>query len=189
MSWKVKDSANLEIPRRDTPWCTAEMKAQWQDDILPRYATKHGALMPILHELQHAYRHVPLQAMVEVAAFLELPPAEVLDTVSFYEEFTVEPVGKCLIGICQSIACEVCGHQELLDHVQDELGIEPHETTDDGMFTLLAMECLGSCDTAPVALFNETLHEKLDIATVDQLIAEVRQAGGDGPMASDEPEP
>ena len=76
----------------------------------------------------------------------------------------------------------------LLDHVQDELGIEPHETTDDGMFTLLAMECLGSCDTAPVALFNETLHEKLDIATVDKLIAEVRQAGGDGPMASDEPE-
>ncbi|MHC4794979.1 MAG: NADH-quinone oxidoreductase subunit NuoE family protein [Planctomycetota bacterium] len=106
--------------------------------------------------------------------------AEVLDTVSFYEEYTVEPVGKCVIGICQSIACEVCGHQALLDHVRDELGIDPHETTEDGLFSLLAMECLGSCDTAPVALFNETLHENLDIPTIDRLIAEARQVGDGG---------
>ena len=54
-----------------------------------------------------------------------------MDTDSFYEEFHTEPVGKCVIGICQSIACEVCGHQKLLDHVRDRLGIEPHETTDE----------------------------------------------------------
>lgn len=189
MSWKVKDSANTEIPRRDTPWCTEEMKAAWRKDILPRYATSHGALMPILHEIQHAYRHVPYQAMIEVANFLEIPPSEVLDTVSFYEEYTTEPVGRCVIGICQSIACEVCGHQALLDHVRDRLGIEPHETTEDGMFTLLAMECLGSCDTAPVALFNETLHERLDIPTVDRLIEAVAREGGEGKLASHAPEP
>lgn len=189
MSWKVKDSANAQIPHREEPWCTEAMKADWTAKILPKYATKHGALMPILHELQHAYRHISLQAMVEVAAFLEIPPAEVLDTASFYEEYTTEPVGKCLIGVCQSIACEVCGHQELLNHVQDRLGIEPHETTEDGLFTLLAMECLGSCDTAPVALFNETLHEKLNITTIDSLIDSVKSSGGVNDESSHAPEP
>ena len=115
MSWKVVDSANAEIPRRDEPWCTERMKAHWTEKILPRYETSHGALMPILHDVQHEYRHVPYQAMIEIASFLAIPPAEVLDTVSFYEEYTTEPVGKCVIGICQSIACEVCGHTALLD--------------------------------------------------------------------------
>jgi NADH-quinone oxidoreductase subunit E len=118
--------------------------------------------------------------MVEIAAFLSITPAEVLDTVTFYEEFHTEPVGKCVIGICQSIACEVCGHQKLLNHVRDRLGIEPHETTDDGKFTLLALECLGSCDTAPVALFNEKLHENLTIEKVDKLIDEAQKGGNSG---------
>lgn len=178
MSWKVVDSANAEIPRRDEPWCTERMKAHWTEKILPRYETSHGALMPILHDVQHEYRHVPYQAMIEIASFLSIPPAEVLDTVSFYEEYTTEPVGKCVIGICQSIACEVCGHTALLDHCRDVLDVEPHETTKDGLFTLLTLECLGSCDTAPVALFNETLHENLTIETVDELIAKVRAEGG-----------
>ena len=180
MSWKIVDSGNAKIEQRDEPWCTEAMKARWTAEIIPRYETRHGAFMPILHEVQHEYRHVPYQAMIELASFLQIPPAEVLDTVSFYEEYTVEPVGKCVIGICQSIACEVCGHQALLDHVRDELGIDPHETTGDGLFSLLAMECLGSCDTAPVALFNETLHENLDIPTIDRLIAEARQVGDGG---------
>jgi NADH:ubiquinone oxidoreductase subunit E len=175
MSWKVVDSANTEIDRRSEPWCTDSMKATWTKKILPRYETTHGALMPILHDVQHAYRHVSYQAMIEIASFLGIPPAEVLDTVTFYEEYTTEPVGKCVIGICQSIACEVCGHRKLLDHCRDTLGIEPHETTEDGVFTLLALECLGSCDTAPVALFNETLHENLTIETVTELIGQARQ--------------
>ena len=189
MSWKVEDSANAHIASRAEPWCTEAMKTHWTNEVLPRYVTKHGALMPILHDLQHEYRHVSLQAMVEVAAFLGLPPAEILDTASFYEEYTTTPVGQCVIGICQSIACEICDHKKLVDHVRDRLGVEPHETTDDGMFTLLEMECLGSCDTAPVALFNETLHEKLDISTIDRLIDEVRASGGVNDQASHDPEP
>ena len=180
MAWKVKDSAQAEIPQRDEPWCTETMKSRWRDDVLPRYETKHGALMTILHEIQDAYREVPLQAMVEVASFLEIAPSDVLDMQSFYEEYTSHKNGVCLIGICQSIACEVCGHKALIDHVTERLGIEAHETTEDGLFTLLAMECLGSCDTAPVALFNETLHEKLDIPMVDQLIDEVIQTNEKG---------
>ena len=74
----------------------------------------------------------------------------------------------------QSIACEVCGHEKLLDHVRRRLDLEPHETTDDGKFTLLTLECLGSCDTAPVALFGETLHENLTIEKVDALIDQAK---------------
>lgn len=178
MAWITKPSATQTIPTRAEPYLTAAMKETWERDLIPRYATRHGALMPILHEIQHAHRCIPYQAMIEIAAFLKITPAEVLDTVSFYEEFTTEKLGQCVIGICQSIACEVCGHQKLLDHVRGKLGIEPHETTDDGKFTLLALECLGSCGTAPVALFNETLHENLTVEKVDELIDEARRGGG-----------
>lgn len=177
MAWTVKPSSTQKFPTRSEPYLTTAMKERWERELLPRYATRQGALMPILHEIQHAHRHVPYQAMVEIASFLKIAPAEVLDTVTFYEEYSTEPRGRCVIGICQSIACEVCGHDKLLDHVRNKLGIEPHETTDDGAFTLLTLECLGSCDTAPVALMNETLHENLTVESVDRLIEEVKRNG------------
>lgn len=173
MAWIVKPSATMKIERRSAPYLTEEMKADYRANLLPKYETKLGALVPILHDIQHAHHYIPHQAMEEIAAFLEITPAEVLDTVSFYEEFHTEPVGKYVIGICQSIACEVCGHQKILDHVREKLGIEPHETTEDGKFTLLAMECLGSCDTAPVALVNEDLHEGLSVESLDEIISKL----------------
>ena len=184
MSWKPKPSSSLDPAALDTlahedtghtgPWCTEAMKSAWRETILPKYPTTHGALMPILHELQHHYRCIPFQAMVEVAGFLEIPPSEVLDTVSFYEEFHSEPVGRCVIGICQSIACEVCGHAALERQLRSKLDLEPHETDDEGRFTLLQLECLGSCDTAPVALFNDELLENLTMEQVDAVIDELR---------------
>jgi NADH:ubiquinone oxidoreductase subunit E len=180
MSWKTKPSSTMQIPRRAEPYVTAAVAERWEREIVSKYHVRKGALMPILHELQHEHRCIPYQAMVEVARFLGISPAEVLDCATFYEEFSLEPRGRCTIGICQSIACEACDHKPLLDHCRRTLGIEPGETTPDGAFTLLAMECLGSCDTAPVALFNETLHEKLDVPTVDRLIAQARQAPAAG---------
>jgi NADH-quinone oxidoreductase subunit E len=170
MSWKVKPSATTTIPRRDEPYLTDAMQQRFTKELLPRYETKLGALMPILHAVQHEYGYIPYQAMIEIARFLEVPPAAVLDTVSFYEDFHTEPVGKYVIAVCQSIACEVCGHQAILDHLRQKLDVEPHETTEDGRFTLLALECLGSCDTAPVALVNEKLHEGLSIESIDRII-------------------
>lgn len=178
MSWKTKPSSTMQIPRRAEPYVSPAVAERWEREIVAKYHVRQGALMPILHEIQHEHRCIPYQAMVEVARFLGISPAEVLDCATFYEEFSLEPRGRCTIGICQSIACEVCGHQKLMDHVRVRLGIEPHETTDDGRFTLLALECLGSCDTAPVALFNEKLHENLTIETVDRLIDEAEKGGG-----------
>ena len=170
MAWIVKPSATTEIERRKEPYVSDEMKKRWTKELLPRYETTMACLLPILHDVQHAHGYIPHQAMEEIAAFLEIDPADVLDTVSFYEEYHTHPIGKHVVSVCQSIACEVCGHQVILDHLRQKLGIEPHETTDDGKITLLTMECLGSCDTAPVALVNETLHENLTIEKLDEVL-------------------
>ena len=170
MAWKAKPSATIEIERRAEPYLTPQTQERYTAELLPRYETKHACLLPILHDVQQQNSCIPYQAMIEIAQFLELKPADVLDTVSFYEGFTTEPTGKYVIGVCQSIGCELCGHRALLDHIRSKLDIEPHETTDDGKFTLLALECLGSCDTAPVALINDDLHENLTIETLDQIL-------------------
>jgi len=170
MAWTVKPSATMEIPRRAEPYLSTEMLDRYRADILPRYETLHGALMPILHDVQRTHGWVPAQAMEEIAAFLEIDPSQVLDTATFYEEFHTHPVGQHVIAICQSVACEACGHQAIIDHVRNRLDIEPHETTADGRFTLLALECLGSCDTAPCALVDDDRHDDLTIAAIDQVI-------------------
>ncbi len=172
MAWTVKPSATTAIKQRAEPYLTDEMKARYTDEILPRYETHRAALLPILNDLQQRYRCIAHQAMVEVAQFLKISPADVLDTVSFYEGYTTDPTGTCVIAVCQSIACEICGQVALLDHLRDRLGIEPHETTEDGRFTLLTLECLGSCDTAPVALVGDTLYENLTVEKVDQILDE-----------------
>jgi NADH-quinone oxidoreductase subunit E len=170
MAWTVKPSATMQIPTRDEPYLTDEMKSRFEAEIIPRYERKMGALLPILHDVQHRYSHIPHQAMIEIAQLLEITPAEVLDTVSFYEEFHTEPVGKYVIAVCQSIACEVCGHQAIVDHLREKLDIEPHETTDDGKFTLLTLECLGACDGAPCALVNDDRYDNLTIAEIDEIL-------------------
>ncbi len=171
MAWKVKPSATTQIERRPEAYLTPSMKRRYTAEVLPRYEKKMGALLPILNDVQHRYRHIPHQAMEEVAELLGIQPADVLDTVSFYEEFRIRPAGKYVIGVCQSIACEVCGHQAILDHLRNTLDIEPGETTEDGKFSLMTLECLGACDTAPVALVNARLHEKLTIESLDELLA------------------
>jgi len=161
MAWITKPSATTKIEHRAEPYLSAAMQDELTRTILPRYETTHAALLPALHMVQHAYGWVAPQAMVEIAAFLKLKPADVIDTASFYEEYWLKPKGKHLIQVCRSIACEFCGHEKITQAVKDRLNIDVGETTDDGMFTLIELECLGSCGTAPAALVDESLHETL----------------------------
>jgi len=170
MAWMTKQSATEQIETRDEPYLTDEMKQRYTDELLPCYEVSRGALLPILHDVQHHFGYIPYQALVEIAEYLDLAPSEVLDTASFYDDFYLEPVGKHVIGICQSIACEVCDHQPIIDHACKRLGIEPGETTDNGLITIRTMECIGSCDTAPCALVDETRHDNLTIEKVDQIL-------------------
>ena len=120
--------------------------------------------------VQHAYGWIPVPAMEEVAAFLALAPAEVMDTATFYEEYWLKPKGKYLIQVCRSISCELCDSEKLTAHCKRKLGIDVGETTPDGRFTLVQLECLGACGTAPVALVNDVLHEELTAEKQDAII-------------------
>jgi NADH-quinone oxidoreductase subunit E len=108
--------------------------------------------------------------MEEVAAFLELAPADVMDTATFYEEYWLKPKGKYLIQVCRSLSCEICASCDLTKRMEQKLGVEVGETTPDGRFTLVELECLGACGTAPVALVNEALYEELTPEKLEQVI-------------------
>jgi NADH-quinone oxidoreductase subunit E len=114
-----------------------------------------------------------MQAMEEAAEFLGLAPAEVLDTATFYEEYWLKPKGQYLIQVCRSLSCEICGSNELTSFCKEKLGLELGESTADGRFTLVELECLGACGTAPVALVNEVLHEELTVAKLQKIIDEL----------------
>ena len=178
MAWITKDSANAQIERRSQPYLTDAMRKDLSERILPRYANKQAATLPCLHMIQHEYGWVPAQAMEEIAAFLGLKASDVLDTASFYEEYWLKPRGKRLIQVCRSIACEFCGQKEITQACKDKLGIDVGETTDDGEFTLIELECLGSCGTAPAVLIDETLHENLTPEKMLQAIDAAAKSGG-----------
>ncbi len=170
MAWIVENRRAAEAEKSAEPALTEEMKTHLREVYFPRYPTKRAVLLPALHLVQHRCGYISRQAMEELAAFLELSPAEVLDTATFYEEFWLKPKGKYLIGVCRSLACEVCRSKDLTRHLKRKLGVEAGETTPDGKFTLIEMECLGSCGTAPVALVNEVLHENLTPEALDKVL-------------------
>lgn len=178
MAWITKDSAGTKIERRAEPYLTAKMREELTRTILPRYERKQAATLPCLHAVQHAYGWVPPQAMAEIADFLGLKPSEVIDTASFYEEYWLKPKGQHLVAVCRSIACEFCGQKDVTEACKQKLGIEVGETTDDGKFTLIEVECLGSCGTAPAVLIDETLHEDVKPAQVAKIVDDAARSAG-----------
>jgi NADH:ubiquinone oxidoreductase subunit E len=177
MAWITKNSAGMKVENTSGPYLTDAVKARLRAEILPRYETTLGALLPTLHEIQHSNGWLPPQALLEVAEFLSLAPSEVMDTASFYEEYWLRPKGKHLIAVCRSIACEFCGQPELTEAIKQKLGIDVGETTPDGEWTLVEVECLGSCDSAPVMLVDEKLHEWLTPADALKRIDESPKHG------------
>ena len=140
-------------------------------DLFPRYPTKQAVTLPALHIVNRHLRHVPLQAVVEIAKLLELAPAQVQDTLTFYGFFKQEePHGNTRAWVCRSISCALRGADELLEHMCERLKIRPGETTADGKLTLEYAECLGACDFAPCMLAGETLHKDLDKEKADKFM-------------------
>lgn len=177
MAWIAKNSAAAKVERRDTPYLSQKVKDMISSTYLPRFETKQGALLPTLHAVQAEVGWLPPQAMMEIAEFLGLKPSDVIDTASFYEEYWLKPKGEHVVWVCRSIACEFCDHKSVLDACRRKLNIEPGETTDDGKFTLMEIECLGSCGTAPVALIDHTLHENVTAQKIEQAIEQAAKNG------------
>jgi NADH-quinone oxidoreductase E subunit len=171
MAWTAENRTNAPARTSDTPYLTEALKTHLREKYLPRFPTKRAALLPALHLIQHTYNWIPTQALQEIAEFLEIAPSEALDTASFYEEYWLKPKGKYLLQVCRSLSCEICGSRHLTQHLEKKLGIEEGETTADGKFTLVELECLGACGTAPVALVNEVLYENLSTEDFDKILA------------------
>lgn len=189
MAWISKNSATERVEKRDEPYLTDAMRSELLETYRPRFETGMGALLPALHMIQHAYGWVPKQAMLEIAEALEVEPADVFDTATFYEEYWTHRKGEHLVQVCRSIACEFCDATACTEAAKAELGSDVGETTDDGKFTLVELECLGACGTAPVALMDEDLHENLTPDRVREIIKGVRDGtykpGGTGAIKED----
>jgi NADH-quinone oxidoreductase subunit E len=127
------------------------------DAYFPRYPNKQAVTLPALHIIQDELRCVPQAAIGEVADMLELHPAQVHDTLSFYGFFRHEttPLGKHRVWVCRSISCMLRGGEELLVELSKRFGIRPGETSADGMVTLEFAECLGKCEAAPCVLIDD----------------------------------
>ena len=141
----------------------------------PRDPSRQAVTLPALHIVNEALRHVPRQAVVEIAELLGLAPAQVQDTLSFYGYFPQDrPHGRCRMWVCRSISCALRGGEELLDHLSRRLGIQPGQTTPDGRVTLEHAECLGACEFAPCILAGEQLLREVTPQQADEFLQALR---------------
>lgn len=139
--------------------------------FLPRYPSRQAVTLPALHVVHQRLRHVPQQAVIEIAELLELAPSQVQDTLTFYGFFKQDaPHGRLRIWLCRSISCHLRGADELLAYLCQRTGIRPGETTSDGALTVEFAECLGACEQAPCALAGDTLHACLTQEKLDQIL-------------------
>jgi NADH-quinone oxidoreductase subunit E len=143
---------------------------------LPRYPSKQAVTLPALHLIQDELRCVPLEAIREIAELLDLAPAEVHDTMSFYGFFRDEEhkLGKTRLWVCRSLACMLRGADNLLGHFCERLQVPVGGTTADGKITLEFAECIGACDGAPAVLVNDEHEMDMTADRADRLIEKLR---------------
>ncbi len=143
--------------------------------FFPRYPSKQAVTLPALHVVNDRLRHVPLPAVVEIAELLDLAPAEVQDTLSFYGFFKQDkPHGEVRAWVCRSISCHLRDADELLEHMCQKAGIRPGETTANGKLTLEFAECLGACEHAPCMLAGDTLHKSVTLEQADAFLEKLQ---------------
>ena len=149
---------------------TPRREARFQA-LLERYPDKRSVALPALHLAQEQEGFLSLETIASLAGMLDLAPAKLMDTVSFYGMFHTRPGGKYLLQVCQTLPCGLAGAGNLTAHLSKQFRLKTDETTRDGRFTLLKVECLGSCGTAPVVQINDDYYENLSTERLDRIIA------------------
>ena len=140
------------------------------EKILTRYPTKQAALLPVLWVAQETWGWISREAAEEVARILEVSPAHVDGVLTFYTMFNLRPVGRNLLQVCTSISCHLAGAGRLLEHCRKRLGVDLKETTPDGKFTVVEVECIAGCDRAPSMMVNDTYYKPIDEKKLDALL-------------------
>lgn len=152
---------------------TPENQAKFQEYV-SRYPKIDSCMLPALWLVQEQEGWVSPEAMVYVAEKLGKTPIQVYEVATFYTMFNLKPIGKYHIELCKTVSCMLCGSRELKQHIKETIGIDAGQTSEDGLFTLSEVECLGACGGAPMFALNGEYHEKLTKEKVDELIKECK---------------
>lgn len=143
-------------------------------EICKRYADEPTPLMMILSDIQKEYGYIPLEVQEIVSAETGVSVAEIYGVVTFYSFFSLQPKGKYIIGCCLGTACYVKGAQQVIDKFSELLGIGVGETTEDGLFTIDALRCIGACALAPAVTINGKIYPRVTVKDVEKIIAEYK---------------
>jgi NADH-quinone oxidoreductase E subunit len=140
------------------------------DEIISHYPVKRSAILPALYIAQEEHGYVTDDDVKYLAKRLDMRVNEVEEVVTFYTMYSRKPVGKYKLQVCRTVSCMLLGAEQITEHIGQKIGCQPGETTSDGKFTLVEVECLGYCDLAPVMQVNFDYHEKLTTREVDKII-------------------
>lgn len=149
------------------------------NEIIERYRGEETPLMMILSDIQKEYGYIPLEVQEIVSEKTGISVAEIYGVVTFYSFFSLKPKGKFVVGCCLGTACYVKGAQQIIDKFSELLGINPGETTEDGLFTIDALRCIGACGIAPAVTINGKVYPKVGVNDVPNIVNEYRKQGGD----------
>lgn len=149
------------------------------EETLDHYKNIPGSLIAILQKAQDIYGYLPVDVIYHIAEETGVAPAKVMGVATFYTQFRLKPVGKYLIMLCQGTACHVNGSELIAAAIKDEVGIVDGETTDDGLFTLKHVACLGCCSLSPVMMINGETYGSLTPDKTKTILRELAQKAGD----------
>lgn len=142
------------------------------DEYIDNIEKKEGALINILHEAQDMFGYLPEDLQLFIARKLDIPAAKVFGVTTFYSFFTMEPHGKHLISICMGTACFVKGADKILNEFKKQLNIKDNNTSDDGLFTIDTLRCVGACGLAPVVTVDGKVYGRVKVEDVEKIIRE-----------------
>lgn len=145
------------------------------NEIIENRKSMKTPLMMILSDIQNKFGYIDIEVQQIVANALNIPVSEVYGVVTFYSYFSLKPKGKYVIGICFGTACYVKGAQSLIESFSNKLGIKEGQTTEDGMFTIDVLRCIGACGLAPVISVNGKIYPHVTIKDVDKIIEDCRK--------------
>lgn len=153
------------LPFKGTP----EQEAQLLK-VIEKHKDDEGALMPVMQEAQEIYGYLPVEVQQMIAKGLSVPVEKVYGVATFYSQFALTPKGEYKISVCLGTACYVKGAQDVLDRIEQVLGIGADECTEDGRFSLEACRCIGACGLAPVMTINDDVYGRLEKTDVDDIL-------------------
>jgi NADH-quinone oxidoreductase subunit E len=162
------------VPQRRNQVDQEKVDLSLLDPLIEKYKHKKGNLIPLLQGTQDMYGYLPYEAFIKLSEETGIPLNEMYGVATFYTQFRLNPVGKHIIKVCHGTACHVQDAETITDAIQDALKVEDGETTEDGLFTLESVACLGCCSLAPVMMIGDNTYGKLTGKRAVKIVKELK---------------